>query len=98
MLIDCHLYFSQTLTRYIYTTKSNIPRITQPLISSMDLSNIYSDIPYKRSSIYIEKMTLNSTVLSIINKALRLSWAKANSYLFSSNDVFISSIVPTISE
>ncbi|CAF3399711.1 unnamed protein product [Rotaria socialis] len=83
---------NQTLSRFIYTIKSNIPRVIQPLPSSIDLSNIYTDIPYQRSTIYVENKPLNSTVLSMINKVLRLSWAKANSYLFSSDDISIPSI------
>ncbi|CAF2376052.1 unnamed protein product [Rotaria sp. Silwood2] len=83
---------NKTLTRLIYTINSNTLRFIQPLPNSIHLPSIYTDIPYKRSTIYVENEILNSTILSMINKALRLSWSKANSYLFSPNDVFISSI------
>lgn len=71
---------------------SNAQRINQPLLHSIDLSNIYTDIPYQQSVVYVENKILNSTVLSVVNKALRLSWSQANSYLFSPNDVYIPSI------
>jgi hypothetical protein len=73
-------------------------RINQPLLNSIDLSNIYTNIPYKRYTIYFENIKLNSTILSIINQALRQSWTKGNSYLFSSNDLFIPTINTVLSE
>jgi len=81
-------FFSQTLTRLIYTIDSN----------SINLSNIYTNIPYKQYTIYLENMKLNSTILAIINQALRQSWAKENSYFFQPNDLFIPSIHHILAE
>ncbi|CAF4664359.1 unnamed protein product [Rotaria sp. Silwood1] len=91
---------NQTLTRLTYTINLNGSDlssllVTQPLLNSILLSNIYTDIPYKKFSIYIDgnKMNLtSSTTLSMINQALRISWSLANGNLFSANDVFIPSI------
>ncbi|CAF0762583.1 unnamed protein product [Rotaria sp. Silwood1] len=91
---------NQTLTRLTYTINLNGSDlssllVTQPLLNSILLSNIYTDIPYKKFSIYIDgnKMNLtSSTTLSMINQALRISWSLANGNLFSPNDVFIPSI------
>jgi len=82
----------------MYTIQSNSLRVVQPLASSIDLPDIYIDIPYKQYTIYFQHKQLNSTILSMINKALRLSWSKANSYLFSSNDLFIPSMNTLLSE
>ncbi|CAF3578872.1 unnamed protein product [Adineta steineri] len=87
-----------TLTRLIYTINSNSLRFISPLSNSINLSNIYTNIPYKRYTIYLENKILNSTVLSIINKALKRSWLKANSYLFSINDLFITSMNTRLSD
>jgi hypothetical protein len=82
----------------MYTIQSNSLRVVQPLASSIDLPDIYIDIPYKQYTIYFQHNQLNSTILSMINKALRLSWSKANSYLFSSDDLFIPSMNTLLSE
>jgi len=89
------IFFSQTLTRLIYTINSNtIPSLS----NSINLPNIYTNIPYKHYTIYLENTKLNSTILAIINHALRQSWAKGNSYFFKSNDLFIPSINPSLSK
>ncbi len=100
------VFFSQTLTRLIYTINLNGSDlssliVTQPLLNSIPLSDIYTDIPYKRFSIYIDGSKINltsSTTLSLINQALRTSWALANTNLFSANDVLIPSINSVLSE
>ena len=89
------VFFSQTLTRLIYTINSNsISSLTNPI----NLLNIYTDIPYKQYTIYLEHTNLNSTILAIINQALRQSWAKGNSYFFQAKDLFIPSINPIPAE
>ena len=93
-----HFFPSETLTRLIYTINFDSFKITQPLSNSINLPNVYMGIPYKQYTIYLENKLLNTTLLSMINKALRLSWAKANNYLFSSNDLFIPSINNTLTE
>jgi hypothetical protein len=101
------LYFSsQTLTRLTYTINLNGSdlsslTVTQPLFNSILLSDIYTDVPYKKFMIYIDGTNINLTspsTLSMINQALRTSWALANSNLFSPNDVLIPSINPVLSE
>ncbi len=93
-MIFCKI-FSQTLTRLIYTINSNT---YQSLTNSINLSNIYTNIPYKHYTVYVENRKLNSTILAIINQALRQSWVKGNNYFFQSNDLFIPSINPILSE
>ncbi|CAF3582391.1 unnamed protein product [Rotaria sordida] len=91
---------NQTLIRLTYTINLNGSdlsslMVTQPLLNSILLSNIYTGIPYKKFSIYVDgnKINLTSpTTLSMINQALRTSWSLANSNLFSANDVSIPSI------
>ncbi|CAF4198402.1 unnamed protein product, partial [Adineta steineri] len=91
---------SQTLTRLTYTINlngSDLPSlaVTQPLTNSILLSNLYTNIPYKRFSIYIDGNAINltsSTTLAMLNQALRTSWSMANSNLFSATDVLIPSI------
>ncbi len=80
----------------IYTINSNF--IPSLLINSINLANIYTNIPYKQYTIDLENTKLNSTVLAIINQALRQSWAKGNSYFFQAKDLFIPSINPVLSE
>ncbi len=100
------LNFSQTLTRVTYTINLNGSDlssliVTQPLLNTILLSDIYTNIPYKRFSIYIDGTRINltsSTTLSMINQALRISWALANSNLFSANDLSIPSINSVLSE
>ncbi|CAF2104402.1 unnamed protein product [Rotaria magnacalcarata] len=95
---------NQTLTRLAYTINLNgsdlSPLIvTEPLLSSILLSNIYTDIPYKKFSIYIDGTKLNltsSTTLSMVNQALRTSWSLANGNIFPANDVLIPSIISTL--
>lgn len=98
--------FSQTLTRVTYTINLNGSDlssliVTQPLLNSILLSNIYTNIPYKRFSIYIDGSQINltsSTILSMINQALRTSWTLANNNLFSADDLSIPSINSVLSE
>ncbi|UJR35334.1 hypothetical protein I4U23_028095, partial [Adineta vaga] len=95
---------NQTLTRVTYTINLNGSdlsslTVTQPSINSIILSNLYTNIPYKRFSLYIDGSKINltsSTTLSMLNQALRNSWALANSYLFSANDILIPSISSTL--
>jgi hypothetical protein len=87
--------FSQTLTRLIYTLNSNS---IQTLSNSIHLSNLYTNIPYKQYTIYLENTKYNSTILAVINQALRQSWAKGNSYFFQAKDLLIPSINPIPSE
>ncbi|CAF1204774.1 unnamed protein product [Adineta ricciae] len=91
---------NQSLTRVTYTINLNGSdvsslTVTQPAMNLFSLSNLYTNIPYKQFSIYIDGNKVNltsSTTLAMINQALRTSWSLANSYLFSSNDVSIPSI------
>jgi len=100
------LNFSQTLTRVTYTINLNGSDlssliVTQPLLNTISLSDIYTNIPYKRFTIYIDGTRINltsSTTLSMINQALRTSWTLANSNLFSANDLSIPSINSVLSK
>lgn len=83
---------SQTVTRLIYTINSNSIRFRPPPSNSIKLPNVYTGIPYKRYTIYLENRPFNSTLFSFVNTALRRSWTKANSYLFRVNDVSIPSM------
>ena len=87
--------FSQTLTRLIYTIDSDALLSTPDFI---DLPNLYMNIPYKQYTIYLENTKFNSTILSVVNQALRQSWAKGNSYFFQAKDLSIPSIHPISSE
>ena len=95
---------NQSLTRVTYTINLNGSdvsslTVTQPAMNLFSLSNLYTNIPYKQFSIYIDgnKVNLTSpTTLAMINQALRTSWSLANSYLFPSNDVSIPSITSNL--
>lgn len=94
------------MTRLTYTINLNGTDlssliVTQPLFNSILLSNIYTNIPYKKFSIYIDSNQINltsSVILSMINQALRTSWTLANNNLFLANDLSIPSINPILSE
>lgn len=100
------LVSSQTLTRVFYTINLNGSDVsslivTQPLLNSILLPNIYTDIPYKRFGIYLDGSRVNLTspaVLAQINQALRTSWTLANNNLFSPTDLLIPSINPVPAE
>jgi hypothetical protein len=97
---------SQTLTRLTYTINLNGSDlssliVTPPLTNSISLPNIYTNIPYKRFSIYVDgsKINLTSpTTLSMVNQALRTSWSLANGNLFPATAVSIPSINSMLSE
>ena len=93
--LQSFFHFSQTLTRLIYMINSDFLLSTP---NSIDLPNLYSNIPYKQYTIYLENTKFNSTILSVINQALRQSWAKGNSYFFQAKDLSIPSINPIPSE
>ena len=64
-------------------------------MNSILLTNIYTNIPYKRFVVYIDGSKINltsSTTLAMMNQALRRSWSLANSNLFTPNDVLIPAI------
>lgn len=94
-ILSIFLSFSQTLTRLIYTLNSDS---IQTLSNPIHLPNLYTNIPYKQYTIYLENTKYNSTILAIINQALRQSWAKGNSYFFQEKDLLIPSINPIPSE
>jgi len=94
-ILSIFLSFSQTLTRLIYTLNSNS---IQTLSNPINLPNLYTNIPYKQYTIYLENTKYNSTILAVINQALRQSWAKGNSYFFEAKDLLIPSINPIPSE
>ena len=95
---------SQTLTRLTYTVNLNGTDVSSLIVTSpptnlIPLSNLYINIPYKRYQVYIDGSQINSsspTTLTMINQALRVSWALSNSYLFSPDDVIIPSIVSNL--
>jgi hypothetical protein len=104
--LDFILFSSQTLTRVTYTINLNGTglsslTVTPPLFNTILLSDIYTDVPYKKFMIYIDGTNINLTspsILAMINQALRTSWTLMNSNLFSPNDLLIPSINPVASE
>jgi hypothetical protein len=75
--------------------------VTPPLPNSILLSNIYTNVPYKRYRIYVDGSQINISspmTLAMINQALRTSWSLANSNLFTPDDLSIPSINPSLAE
>ncbi|CAF1196215.1 unnamed protein product, partial [Didymodactylos carnosus] len=93
---------NQSLTRLMYTVNINGSDVTALIASQpsrITLSTLYTGIPFKRYSIYIDgsRINLTSPITSqTMNQAIRTSWSKANGNLFTSNDLIINSINSTI--